>query len=132
MPVETNWLRGQIRSARIIMAGDVPVIELARTTGETHISRLSDGHASIADPVQLGRNARLYSPDPSNPEPDFQGVHYLDQWIVNTKGHLSGLYCYALHDKDDTLVWLSPGAGDIVQAVTRWERMWCWFGAIPH
>lgn len=56
-----------------------------------------------------------------------------DQWTVTGqfRGH-APLYKISADDAAGTELYISSVTGQVVQDTTRYERVWNWFGAIPH
>lgn len=60
-------------------------------------------------------------------------LNRLEQWIPF--GRLKAdfpIYKYYFADNDNTQLYISSKSKEVLQCTTRSERIWAWFGAIPH
>lgn len=124
-------LDGSYRSFRIVMTGSLPVLQAIAETGAVKSFDLNTGRTLSLSAHDLEDEAARYA-GLARVSAHFEGLRDDDQWILNTKGHQSGFYRYALNDPQKSLVYLSPVTGDVVQATTNATRFWSWLGAIPH
>lgn len=66
---------------------------------------------------------------------DVVGVHPIesDQWTVASGfDRHRPLWKVSLSDEAGTQLYVSSSTGGVVQATTRSERFWNWFGSVPH
>jgi len=124
-------LKERYRAFRVLMAGRIPLLLAYAETGIVRTYDLRNGRPYHLSPEDLAGNAVRYVGLTAG-SAHFEGLRDHDQWILNTKGHQSGFYRFAMDDPDRNVVYLSPETGDVMQATTRNSRFWSWFGAIPH
>ena len=78
--------------------------------------------AAVARPYAQG-DARLASPE----------LVALDQWTVSGEFNADRpMYRFDLNDAGGSQLYVSGTTGRVVQLTTHSERVWNWFGAIPH
>ncbi len=58
-------------------------------------------------------------------------VGEVDQWTIGLQGELP-LEKFRVRDGRGSQVYVSPRYGQVVLHTTRPDRVWAWFGAIPH
>lgn len=142
-PVHLPNRNDRFRAMRLVMAGDMPVLQLFQFAGKAESYDLLTGQpvlsgdraalTSSRSPKDLEAIARRYaSPDTARTELHFRGLRWNDQWILDTKGHEAGFYRFDFEDGERTSLYLTPDTGDVVQATTKRIRFWTWLGAIPH
>jgi PepSY-associated TM region len=119
------------RDLTLAMFGDEPVYRLLGWAGERNtISALDGRNIDRITPEQALAVARLY---PGVVRPELLETLERDQWSVS--GHfnpLRPLYLISLGDAAGTEIYVSSRTGEVALDTTRWERIWNWFGSVPH
>lgn len=119
------------RDLRLTMLNDEPVYRLLGWDGRRQTISAVDGRAiDRITPEQALAVARLY---PSATGAQLVGRVDRDQWSVTASfDSLRPLFLIALGDPAGTQLYVSERSGEIVLDTTHAERVWNWFGSIPH
>lgn len=55
-----------------------------------------------------------------------------DQWTLEGAGRRGPIHKLRFDDRAGTDVYVADATGEVVQDTSRAERVWSWFGAVPH
>ena len=127
-----------VSSARIEMLASRPVISLAWSEGEEGKRGLFD--LATAAPIELISEAEALAVANTyverhrlNGEPTYLRALERDEFMV--AGYFNArrpFHQIALHDPEDTILYISSKTGEVSQRTTGSQRVWTWLGAIPH
>lgn len=123
---------------RVEMLGSRPALALRLIDGSLRLFDLVTGSSIDPVPVAEARQmASAYADQISGrrtgSQMAFVGTVDRDQWTVS--GEFSKdrpLYKFSVGDATGTELYVSSSSGKVVQATTQHDRLWNWFGAIPH
>ena len=128
----------EVSSARIEMLADRPVIALSWSEGEESSNGLFDlataapiTGISEADAVAVART--YVERHKLRGEPEYLRAIERDEFMV--AGYFNArrpFHQVALHDPEDTILYISAKTGELSQRTTGSQRVWTWLGAIPH
>lgn len=133
-PTQALAAAGQSRFPRelqLAMLDTEPVYRIVAWDGARHTVAATDGRlvAGIADREALAVAAH----DPRAVRPRLLDAMERDQWSVVARfDPQRPFHRVALGDEADTILYVSARTGEIALDTTRTERVWNWFGAIPH
>ncbi|MEH3146650.1 MAG: PepSY domain-containing protein [Methylobacterium frigidaeris] len=119
------------RALRLEMLDREPVYRITAWDGSRHAVSAVSGVplAAVAEDRALavaGHDPRAARPRPLAPVGR-------DQWSVTARyDPLRPFHRVALGDADDTILYVSARTGEVALDTTGRERLWNWFGAIPH
>lgn len=114
---------------RLEMHGAEPVYRIVDFGQPVSVSAV-DGR--VIDAVEADEARRLLARSVGAPL-RYLGPVDADQWTVTRifAPHRP-LHLFEAEDGDGTRYYLSSRTGEIVQSTTRRERLWNWFGSVPH
>ncbi|CAN5475343.1 PepSY domain-containing protein [soil metagenome] len=119
------------RDLRLSMLNDEPVYRLVDWSGRRQAVSAVDGRAIDHASVDLA--LAVASRHPAAVSPELLESVDRDQWSVVARfDPLRPLYLIALGDAAGTNLYVSERTGEIVLDTNRTERVWNWFGSIPH
>lgn len=119
------------RDLRLAMLDAEPVYRIVAWDGARHTVAATDGRPvdGVAGPEALAVAAH----DPRAVHPRLDGSVGRDQWSVTARyDPQRPFHRVRLGDEADTVLYVSARTGEIALDTTRTERLWNWFGAIPH
>lgn len=124
----------RVRRFELEMLEQHPILRVVLESGEVRLIDLTDGKVLgfVTAPQAVGVAERFAFPTVATPGTAAVRIDY-DQWTV--AGNLEGerpLYRVSLGDANGTEVYVSSRTGRAVQLATARQRLWNWFGAIPH
>lgn len=121
------------RDLRLNMLNDEPAYRLLDWDGRRQVISAVDGRTIDGiTPEQALAVARSY-PSAGAGHPRLMEIIDRDQWSVTARfDPLRPLFLISLGDRDGTEVYVSARSGEIVLDTSRTERIWNWFGSIPH
>ena len=118
----------------IEMLAGRPVLRLKPEVGEPKMFDLASGRPvawvkasdALAVARAYGAGHRIAG------RPRLLGLIARDQWTVEGAGSRGPVYRLGFDDPADSQIYVAARTGEVVQDATRAERIWSWFGAIPH
>jgi len=127
-----------ISSARIEMLASRPVISLAWSEGEEGKRGLFDlataaAIEGIGEAEALAVANTYVQRHKLKGEPTYLRAIERDEFMV--AGYFNArrpFHQVALHDPEDTILYISAKTGEVSQRTTGSQRVWTWLGAIPH
>lgn len=128
----------EVSSARIEMLAGRPVMALSWREGDAGKSGLYD-FATAAPVTEISEAdamaiARTYvERHKLKSEPSYIRSIERDEFMV--AGYFNArrpFHQVALHDPEDTILYISAKNGELSQRTTGSQRVWTWLGAIPH
>lgn len=119
------------RELRLTMLDEEPVYRLLGWDGERKTISAVDGRAiDRVTPDQALMVARFH---PNAVQPEIKETVERDQWSVTARfDPLRPFYLVSLGDAAGTEIYVSSRNGEIALDTMRTERIWNWFGSIPH
>ncbi|WP_232627829.1 PepSY domain-containing protein [Methylobacterium sp. Leaf118] len=119
------------RDLRLAMRDGVPVYRITGWDGTRRTVSASEGRSLPAIDADAAR--RIARSDPRAVQPHALGLVERDQWSVTARyDPLRPFHLVALGDARDTRLYVSARTGEIALDTDGRERLWNWFGAIPH
>jgi uncharacterized iron-regulated membrane protein len=119
------------RDLRLSMLADVPVYRLTDWDGRRQAISAIDGRVITQIPEQLALAVARHHP--ASRLPQLKDIVDRDQWSVTARyDPLRPLYLITLGDGAGTELYVSSRSGEIALDTNRSERIWNWFGSIPH
>jgi hypothetical protein len=119
------------RDLRLAMLNEEPVYRLLGWDGERKTLSAIDGRAIDRLGPELALAVARHHPGAVQPE--LKETVERDQWSVTARfDPLRPLYLVSLGDPAGTELYVSSRTGEIALDTTRTERVWNWFGSIPH
>ncbi|HEX2841009.1 PepSY domain-containing protein [Hyphomicrobium sp.] len=116
-------------SFRLEMAGDEPVYRIV--DGEWHVAVSARDGSRIESVTQDAAERMLRGAFPDSFT--YLGPVEADQWTVTRRfAPYRPLHHFEADDGLASRYYVSSRTGEIVQSTTRSERMWNWFGSVPH
>ena len=133
-PGEALAAAGQIRfprELRLTMLDRAPVYRIVGWDGRQMTVSAIDRHPITG--VDAEQALAIAGRDRRARQPQLLGEVDRDQWSVTARyDPLRPFHLVALGDPDDTRLYVSARTGQIALDTTGRERLWNWFGAIPH
>jgi len=122
---------GDVSRLALSMLDDAPVYRLLPWEGPRLTVSAVDG--GLLAPLDPDRALRAAAHHPAARAPASLGGVERDQWSVHQRlDALRPFERIALGDAAGTELYVSRATGEIALDTTRHERIWNWFGAIPH
>ncbi|RVU19780.1 PepSY domain-containing protein [Methylobacterium oryzihabitans] len=119
------------RALRLEMQDGGPVYRVTAWDGTRHAVSAVTGSPLAAVPEASAVAAAAHDPRAVRPRP-LDPVER-DQWSVTARyDPLRPFHRVALGDPDDTVLYVSARTGEVALDTSARERLWNWFGAIPH
>ena len=118
----------------LLMVNGVPTLQLYTGFGSLETVNLHSGQyfQQISESEAMAISQR-YAEIHGYPEPDLLGTLENDQWTVYGSYNLHRpLYHFSANDAAGTRWYVSSRTGEIVQLVTREQRIWGYLGAVIH
>ncbi len=127
-----------VSSARIEMLAGRPVMSLSWSEGGASSNGLFDMATatpitSITEADALAVARTYVERHKLKGEPTYIQSLERDEFMV--AGYFNArrpFHQVALHDPEDTILYISAKTGELSQRTTGSQRVWTWFGAIPH
>ncbi|WP_375463291.1 PepSY domain-containing protein [uncultured Methylobacterium sp.] len=119
------------RDLRLAMLDAEPVYRITGWDGGRRTVSAADGRAvaAVTPDCALG----IAGHDPRAVRPQVLDTVARDQWsVVARYDPLRPFHRVALGDADGTELYVSQVTGAVALDTTRHERIWNWFGAVPH
>lgn len=128
----------EVSSARIEMLAGRPVMALAWREGEESKNGLYDfataapiAGISEADALAVART--YIERHKLQGEPTYiQSIERDEFMVAGYFNQRRPFHQVALHDPEDTILYISQKTGELSQRTTGSQRVWTWLGAIPH
>lgn len=122
---------GLPRDLRLEMLDARPVYRITGWDGGRRTVSAQDG--AILEAVSAGQALSIAAHDPRAAVPGDLGAVERDQWSVTARfDPLRPFHLVALGDAQGTQLYVSSRTGEVALDTTRSERVWNWFGAVPH
>jgi uncharacterized iron-regulated membrane protein len=119
------------RDLRLSMMDDVPVYRLTAWSGRSVTISAIDGR--VIDGITPDQALAVAGHHPQAVQPHLLDTITRDQWSVMARfDPLRPFFLISLGDRDGTEIYVSSRTGEIALDTTRRERVWNWFGSIPH
>jgi uncharacterized iron-regulated membrane protein len=121
--------------AEIEMLRGVPVLRLPRPPVPDQTVNLADG--SRVSTLELGEAqevalAAMARPNGVAPPIAAAEEIWRDQWILYRFDREQPVYRFTFADAEGTVLYVSGQSGKALLRTTASQRLWNWFGAIPH
>jgi hypothetical protein len=125
---------GPVSSFRVQMLAGRPVLRLEPVTGAPEVIDLRSGAriAGVGTETALAVARDYAAGNGVGGKPHNLGLIGLDQWTVEDAAGHGPLHHLGFGDPFGQEIYVSAATGEVVQQTTRSERVWAWFGAIPH
>lgn len=124
-------LKSYPRELRLDMLNDEPVYRIAGWDGERREVSARDGR--IVTRITQDDALAVARRHPAAADVRMVETVDRDQWSVTARfDPLRPLFLIGLGDIAGTQLYISERSGEIVLDTTRTERIWNWFGSIPH
>ena len=124
----------QVSGFRIEMLSGRPVLRVSPNDGPERLFDLRTSQAITAiSPVQALGVARAFAAGNAvggSPRP--LGLIDKDQWTLEDAARRGPVYHFSFDDPSGRELYVAARTGLAVQDSTRTERLWSWFGAVPH
>jgi len=121
----------QMDSAAVEMLLGKPVLRVMTPDGPLMLSLQGASSPSIGE-VEAGEIAQTYMRNTFGTAPAVQVEPVeVDQWSLQQQRY-APLFKATLADPRGTQLYISGLTGEVVQDTHRTERLWNWFGAVPH
>lgn len=119
------------RDLRLEMLADQPVYRITGWDGARRTLSAQDG--TPVGEIGVEKALAVAARDPRAVAPHVLGTVGRDQWSVTARfDPLRPFHLVGLGDGDGTRLYVSSLTGEVALDTTRTERLWNWFGAIPH
>ncbi|WP_298966534.1 PepSY domain-containing protein [uncultured Methylobacterium sp.] len=119
------------RALRLEMRDREPVYRVTAWDGTRHAVSAVTGSPLAAVPEASAVAVAAHDPRAVRPRP--LAPVDRDQWSVTARyDPLRPFHRVALGDADETVLYVSARTGEVALDTTARERLWNWFGAIPH
>ena len=121
----------QIDSASVEMLLGKPVLRLMTPNGPLVLPLQGGSSPTIAE-AEAGQVAQAFMRNSFGTAPPVRVERVeVDQWSLQQQ-RFAPLYKATLSDARGTVLYISGLTGEVVQDTHRSERLWNWFGAVPH
>jgi uncharacterized iron-regulated membrane protein len=119
------------RDVSLVMLDDTPVYRLLDWNGAHKTISAADGH--LIEGITSEQALAIASHYPGAVHPKMVGTIARDQWSVTARyDSLRPLFLVSLGNVDGSELYISSRTGELALDTTRRERIWNWFGSIPH
>jgi len=119
------------RDLRLAMLADEPAYRLTDWDGKRQAISAVDGHTITKVSEQQALAVARHHP--ASRAPQIVDVVDRDQWSVTARyDPLRPFYLITLGDDSGTELYVSSRSGEIALDTNHAERVWNWFGSIPH
>lgn len=130
--VRAARLGPRLRQARIEMLLDRPIYRLQDDSRRTAFVYADDGTPSNGVTLPFSAQIAVRAVGGAAITPRGSILREPDQWVLEVTRRQLPLARLAFDDAAATRVYVSLISGEVVQVVTRRQRLLAWLGAIPH
>ena len=125
-------LHPRLRHAVIEMLAERPVYRLEDDSGTSGVVYADDGSAPPLASRSLAARIAARATGAAVDSAAGELLDEPDQWLLEVSRPEFPVARFALHDSAASIAYVSLRDGELIQLVTRRERVLAWIGAIPH
>ena len=130
--VRAARLGPRLRQARIEMLLDRPIYRLEDDSRRRAFVYADDGTPSNGVTLAIATQIAMRAARGAAMTPPVSILREPDQWVLEVAHTELPLARFAFDDAAATHLYVSLNSGEVVQLVTRRQRLLAWVGAIPH